>query len=92
VRKSLVLIAAAVALVPTGCSAQLSADDFSRAEVDGIATKCGAPRTSIKLNAGWVVVRDASENDRADFCVLNEIKRTGKKHVSIVANQLHSKN
>ncbi len=82
--------AAAVALVLSGCSSQASAGDFSQAEIDGIIKKCGAPRDTVKFNEGWVVVRDASESQVADFCVLTKLKGTGKKHLSIVANEIHS--
>lgn len=90
-RGGLGLIVASAALIPSGCSSPSLADDFSQAEIDGIAKKCGASRDTIKFNSGWVVVRDATENDTANFCVLSKLKATGKKHISIVANQLHPK-
>ena len=71
-----------------GCSSQPSPDDFRQAAVNSVTEKCGAPRDVAKLNGGWVFVIE-KEEDAVRSCVIAELRRTGKKHISIIANQLY---
>lgn len=70
-----------------GCSSGQSPDDFTRAEVDGIARRCGAAPDLIKFNKGFVVISEPGENDPIGTCVFREIKRTGKSNLSVMGNR-----
>jgi hypothetical protein len=81
----------ALILAFSGCSPEPSPDDFTKTEIDGIVAKCGAHPDRVKFNQGAVVISEPSENDVVGACVLRELKNTGKANITIVGNELHTR-
>ena len=86
-KTSLLIFVSSLLVAVGGCSFKASADDFTQLEVDGIAAKCGAKSGQIMFNRGSVVIIEPSPDDKVGICVQNELKATGKSHVSVVGNE-----
>ncbi len=73
-----------------GCSYQPSPDDLTQAEVDQIVSKCGGAREHFQVNKGWLVMIEPLEGDSVGTCVVEEVRKTGKKRISLVGNMMYT--
>jgi hypothetical protein len=89
VKAGLVLVTYALTGALGGCASKPSVDDFTVAEVKAIAVKCGLPIGQLLLNQGWVTMSSPVAGDEAGACTLKELRSAGKKHVTIVGNEIH---
>lgn len=88
--RALAALAVSGVTVLSACSYEPSPDDLTQAEVDRIVDRCGASREKLQVNKGWLKMIAPREGDIANLCVVEEIKKTGKKRLSLVGNELHT--